>query len=378
MSVDDLSEQEVIDQFANIADRNSSYIDRKNTYKNEILESEGEDIESRLKAGIERDQKHDSLLRQTISAFLPDGEIHGSGWTFLGAEPLQELNVANADALFGNPDRNLAVIVECKTSVGRPTQALEQIYDAADEIWANYDHLTDEIGMEIDELECAICVPSVHDRRIADQIEAHEQNGNDREKVFVWRVHYYDGELLDLYTEIDTRSGRDATHDSQLATLLLGGVDITHSRQVVPAIFPSSHLEVIMEEIYSSIIETRIIDEYPIRHFTDTELKEELTSQKNLPHYDAERIGDRIFEKLVSRSLNFGLIEEISSSDTELEIGPNEQCFKFKVRGKSPKTILKKLQEKYISGAIKRKADIKAKRRVLSEFDDEQSFLDDY
>lgn len=381
MTADDLSEREVIDHFEKIVDNNSSYLERKSRYKSEILSNEDqcELIRTRLRDGIDRDQKHDNLLKQTISAFLPGGPIESeTGWTFLGAEPLSEENLANADALFGNPDRNLALLVECKTSDNRPTNSLEQVYDAADRVMENKEYLSEKIGMEIEELECAICIPSVADRRIINEIETHEREGRDQERIFVWRIHYYDGETLDLYTDIDTRTGRELTHNSELANVLKSGVDLTYGRQVMPAFFPSSHPEVIMEEIMGIILEKRLIGDTSLRYFTGNELLAELSSQENLPHYDAEIIGERLYQDLIDRCKRFDLIEEIPESESKLEGDEDDTYYKYRVRGKSVDTILSNLRDRYIEKAIERQADIKAKRRVIDDFDAEQSSLDQF
>lgn len=379
MTADDLSKGEVIERFGQITDINSAYSERKEEYKRTILSEEEGAIRDRLESGLEQDKKHDNLLKQTISAFLPGGSIESeTGWTFLGAEPLSEQNLANADALFGNPNRNMALIVECKTSVSRPARALEQIYDAAENVRENTDHLSEKIDMEIEELECAICVPSVVDRRIISQIEEYEEEGQNREQVFVWRLHHFDGETLDLYTDINTRTDSEMTHNSELASTLSAGVELTYSRQVMPAFFPSSHPEVILEETFSSILESRLIDEKPVRQFTSSELLSELTSQKNLPHYDADVIGERLYEDLLKRCKKFSLIGEISSNETELEGSEEETFFKYNIRGKSPETILANLRERYMGESVKHYADVEAMRKVIDEFDEEQSSLGDF
>ncbi|WP_132060295.1 hypothetical protein [Halorussus amylolyticus] len=379
MTADDLSEGEVIRRFKQISEKNSEYSERKEEYKREVLAQEEEEIRDRLEKGIQRDKKHDNLLRQTISAFLPGGPIEReTEWTFLGAEPLCEQNLPNADALFGNPERNMALLVECKTSLSRPTQALKQVYDATENIRDNLDYLSEKVGMEIDELECAICIPSVVDRRIISQIEEHEEQNQDREKVFVWRIHHFDGETLDLYTDIETREDGEMTHNSELAPILNAGVELTYGRQVMPAFFPSSHPEVIMEELFSSIIENRLMDDKPFRHFKGEEIQSELTSQKNLPHYDADVIGERIYSELIRRFKEFNLISELSSSETDLEVDENECVFKYQVRGKSPDTVIANLRKRYLNRAVEDQAEIKAKRQVIDEFDEEQSALADF
>lgn len=371
---------DVVSDFEYIVSRNPSYEEIKEEYREEVLEDteDGGQIRQRIEAGIENQRKHDNLLESTISVFLPEGPIHSpSGWVFLGAEPLSELNVPNADAIFGNPEQNVAVIVECKSGLSRPGQALNQIYDAADAVRDYQDELEENIGMSIERLECSICVPSYYDDRIAREIESHETDGIARERVFVWRLHYLgEEERLDLFTRINTRDPGDDTHDNQLAQILNGGIEITKERQATPSFFPGSHLYRVMEEVFSQIMQVRLMDNASIRHFGGEEVIERLTSQRHLPHYDAETIGARIFSELMELMLDFELVTEIRPSDTELE--GDGDFYRYKVSGRSLGTILSNLKERYIEQAVEKEIETQAMERTLEQYDEEQRQLDDY
>ena len=231
--------------------------------------------------------------------------------------------------------------------------------------------------MEINELECVICIPSTDDSRIAREIEEQERNGNDRQRVFVWRLHYLqDGEQLDLFTRIDSRDSGEATHDNELTSLLRAGVDVGGESQITPSFFPSSHLFQIMETSIAALLERRKVDGGPIRHFSGEELLQMLTDQRHLPHYDAEEIGARIYRSLMDRLLKFDLLTEISDSDTELD-GAGDY-YRYRVTGRSISTIISNLKEKYRDQYIDWKIDLQAMRRTIEEYDEEQSTLGDY
>jgi hypothetical protein len=380
MSVDELDDDEVRNRYATIVDRIPSYEERKETYQEE-LQNDDEVVDTAKKevdASIRSNAKHDNLLTSTISAFLPGGSIQQeTGWTFRGAEPLSEYNEPNADAIFCNPDRNIALVVECKTSLSSPGGALTQIYDAAEAVRDYKDELSANIGMKIDHLETAICVPSYLDEQIAHRIEEEERNGEAEERVYVWRLHYLkEGERLDLFTGFNNRTKSEATHDSELSQVLNSGIEITKERQATPSFFPSSHTFHIMEASFSQILKRRVQNEGPLREFTDAELRDILTSQRHLPHYNAEDIGDRIFNGLIDRLETGNLITSIDSEDTELTGG--DEYYRFRVRGRSIETVLKNLQEKYREEAVGEKLEIKAMRKVIEEFDDDQSSLGDF
>ena len=380
MTVDELNADEIREQYGDIIDRVSSYKEQKVEYEDEF-QSDSEIVENarkEVKAGIRNGRKHDNLLMATISAFLPNGSIQQqTGWTFRGAEPLSEYNEPNADAIFCNPDRNIALIVECKTSLSSPGNALTQIYDSADAIREYRTELSENIGMEIERLETAICVPSYLDEQLAQRIEHEEQNDDALEQVYVWRWHYLKkGERIDLFTSFDNRTASEATHDSELTQLLNSGVEISKERQATPSFFPSSHSYHIMEGAFSQLLKKRIQNEEPLREFSDTELHNILTSQRHLPHYNANEIGSRIYDGLMNRLKSDNLITTIDQEETELTEG--EKFYRYRVRGRSVETVLENLKKKYRSKAVDQKIEIKAMKKVVEAFDEDQSSLDDF
>lgn len=380
MGLDDLDDGEVRDRYHRLVEHNPFLRDIKDEREAELRDDEDtvEVARKEINAGINQQKKHDSMLTSTISAFLPGGPVEQeTGWAFRGAEPLSEENEPNADAIFCNPDRNLALIVECKTSVASPGQALTQIYDAAEAIRDYRDELSDHIGMQIDELETAICVPSYHDEQVAHRIEEEEANGDAKERVYVWRLHYLqEGEQLDLFTSFANRTRSEATHDSELSQLLHSGVELTEQRQATPSFYPSSHIFQIMESVSAQLMRKRIQEDQPLRDFTEKELRDILTSQRHLPHYASEEVGNRIFEGLMDRLAAYSLIREIDAADTDLRTG--DEYYRYAVRGRSVETVLKNLKEKYREQALDAKIGLKAMRAAIKQFDEQQRSLDDY
>jgi hypothetical protein len=395
MDVEELDEDEVVDLYEYIIDREPSYATIQEQYVETIWEESDDGAEARadIDKGIRDAQRHDNLLTSTISVFLPERTVHTeTGWKFLAAEPLSELNERNPDLIIGNPGRNLAVIVECKGGLSRPGRALTQLYDAADTVREYQEELETNIGMEIHDFECVICVPSTADFRIAREIERQERESDDagedgdddgeelqvaRERVFVWRLHYLmDGEQLDLFTKIDTRSPGEETHDNQLAQVLQGGVDITMDEQATPSFYPSSHLYRVIEEVFSTVLTMREASDDPLRHFAGDEVLDILTDQRHLPHYDANRIGARMHSELIDRLLDFDLITPIDADDTELD--GDGDFYRYRGRGQSRGTILNELCEGYKEAAVEWEIELEAMRRTIGQFDDDQYRLGEF
>jgi hypothetical protein len=380
MDLDDLDEDEVRDYYTRVVEQNSFLRELKEKYESKFRDDEEAVTTARkeVSSGIDQAKKHDSMLTSTVSAFLPGGPIEtDTGWVFRGAEPLSEYNESNADAIFCNPNRNMALIVECKTSVSSPGNALNQLYDAAQAVREHEDELSEKIGMPIDDLEAAICVPSYHDEQIAHRIEEEEKNGDAEEHVYVWRLHYLqEGERLDLFTSFTNRSQSEATHNSELSQLLNRGVEITKKRQATPSFYPSSHTFQIMEAAFAQILKNRINTDDPLREFADVELRQILTSQRHLPHYSPDTVGARIYEGLIDRLLADNLITQIEAADTELTNG--DEYYRYRVRGRSVETVLNNLKSDYREQALNRKLEFKAMEAAINEFDEKQRSLDDY
>lgn len=380
MSAEDMDDEEVVNLYEYIIDREPFYGEVKEGFVEKIWEEtdEGSEVRTRIERGIREAKRHDNLLESAISVFLPGGTVHSeTGWKFRGAEPLSELNVPNPDLIVGNEDRNLALIVECKSGLSRPGQALNQLYDAADAVREYKDELEANIGMEFDAFECAICVLSTDDIRIAREIEAHERKDDARERIFIWRLHYHEeGEQLDLFTRIETRSPGDETHDNQLAQVLRSGVDISKDEQATPSFFPSSHLYRVMEEVISTILTSREANGGPLRHFSGEEVLDILTDQRHLPHYDANRIGARMYSELMERLLQFDLVTTIGADDTELE--GDGDYYRYRGRAQSRGTILNNLSERFKGGAVEWEIELEAMRRTIDQFDEDQSRLGEF
>ncbi|MFC6952880.1 hypothetical protein [Halorubellus litoreus] len=380
MELDDWSDDEIRDYYDSLVEENSFLKELNEKHRTKIREDEEavEVARKEAESGIERSKKHDSMLTSTISAFLPGGPIEReTGWSFRGAEPLSERNEPNADAVFCNPERNIALLVECKTSLSSPGKALTQIYDAADAVREHRREVSEKIGMQIEEIETAICVPSYLDEEIAQRIEHEERNGDAEEQVYVWRLHYLqEGEKLDLFTSFADRTRSEATHDSELSQLLNSGIEISKERQVTPSFYPSSHAFQIMEAAFAQLLKRRMKDDGPLRDFTAEELRAILTSQRHLPHYAAEQVGERIFDGLMERLRSAGLVKEIDAGDTDLNDG--SEFYRYRVRGRTVETVLSNLDAKYREDALDRKLELEAKKAALSEFDERQSSLEDF
>jgi hypothetical protein len=361
-----------------IISRHPRWEETKDKIKKELLgESPGseDEIRPRIREAIEAEKDHDELLQSTISVFDPRGRVcEETGWRVLASEPLAEENLPNADALVGHLDRNRAILVECKTGMTRPGSALEQLFNAAEAVRKNSDYLAEKTGLTIDTVECVLCVPSSLDWRAANVIEEYERDGRAREQVYIWRLNRFRGEILQVYEDIDTRSGSETTHNHELADVLSGdGVRVSGESEVTPAFFPSSHLANIIEVVFAEVLWEREREGEPVTSFTREELTKVLTSTNNLLHYDAEEIGIRIQQEVLPRLLRYGLIEPREEDD--VNTGENDpdalEEYQFGVSGRTTETILANLKKEYFGCEVDDLAERMARREAVDRFKEE-------
>lgn len=119
-------------------------------------------------------------------------------------------------------------------------------------------------------------------------------------------------------------------------------------------------------------------DNLDTRQFTRGEVKAEINTPRNVPHYDIEPVAEHLTSKIVSDLLEYNLIKQINPSKEGY--GSQTELFEIrgKVDGKRPETIRNNLQKEYKRMWIQSRAECKSRRRAVENFEDKQSGLGDY
>lgn len=378
---------DVADIYAYIEEHYPRWRDRKEEIKEESLgQTEGAEnvIKKRIEKAIKTEQNHDDLLDSTITAFGPTSVIYDeTGWKLLGTEPLYEVDssLRNPDAIIGHSNRNTIVTIECKSGLTSPQNALKQIRDAADIVLEYADHLEEKTGISFNSVERVLCVPGQIAWRAVDTIETEEREENPAEPIYLWKLHRFQNETLQLHQQFNTRSTSVSAHESRLTEMLSGdGIAIADCPLLTPSFFPDSHPFTIMEHTFSEILWNRTGDETgSIRRFTRAEIHNFINNQQNVPHYSTDVVADIVTEELLSKLLDFGLIDEVDSAEEGM--GSSVDLYSYnddRVPGQSLDTILNKLKSEYQSELIERKAEQEAIEQTVDEFLDDQSSFDDY
>jgi|GEM_PF-2932173 len=380
-------DDDVADIYAYIEDNHPRWRDRKEELKKESL-GQTEDTENvirkRIEKAIKTEQNHDDLLDSTITAFGPTSAIFDeTGWKILGTEPLYEIDpgLQNPDAIVGHDDRDTIVSIECKSGLASPRNAIDQIRAAADVVLDHADYLENKTGISFDSVERVLCVPGQKAWRAAEAIDEEEEQKDPDERIYLWKLNRFQDETLQLHQQFDARSRSESTHDSRLAEMLSGdGIPIADCPLLTPSFFPDSHPFSVMEHTFSEILWNRTGEQNgSIRKFTRTEVHDFIDDQQNVPHYDTEIIADMLAEELLSKLLDFGLIDEFDPSEEDM--GSSVELYGYdedRVPGQSMDTILNALKEEYQNERIERKAEREAIERTVQEFLEDQSSIDDY
>jgi len=340
-------------------------------------------IQKRFDRAIETAQGHDDLIESTITAFGPRSEIYGeTEWHLRGVEPLYEVDpeLRNPDIIIGHDDRDALVTVECKTGLSSPQSALGQIRDAAEVIDDHHDYLSRKAGCSFERIERVLCVPAPMADRAVAAIEQEERDDDPDEPIYLWKVYRFEGETLQLHTDFDTRSEAESSHNNRLTEMLDGeeGVATADVPKLTPDFFPETDPYVIMETVFAELLVSREMSDASIRRITRDEVYDYLNDQRRIPHYEVDVIAEMLCDDVLSKMIEFGLIEQTGSEDGVADDIETYEYVDPPISGTSSDRILSNLTSEYEEEWIERKAEHEAREEVVAEFRDEHTELSDF
>lgn len=340
-------------------------------------------VQKRFRRAIETAQGHDDLIESTITAFGPRSKIYAeTGWHLRGVEPLYEVDpeLRNPDIIIGHDDRNTLVVVECKTGLSSPQSALKQIRDATEVIHDHHDYLSRKAGCSFERIDRVLCVPAPMVDRAVNAIEKEERENDPDEPIYLWKVYRFEDETLQLHTDFDKRTETKSSHDNRLTEMLDGqeGVATADFPKLTPDFFPETDPYVIMETVFAELLVSREASDASIRRITRDEVYDYLNDQRRIPHYEVEVVAEMLCDDVLSKMIDFGLIEETESEDG---IADDVETYKYAdppISGRSSDRILSNLTSEYEEEWVERKAEQEARKEVVAEFRDEHAELSDF
>lgn len=384
----DGDEENPASRYDAIVKANPSVKEDKKEIKNSLLGKDGSDnvVENDITRAIENDQSHRELLTSTISAFGPNSTIYDeSGWRVLSAEPLWEVDssLRIPDAIIGHDDRDMIIAVECKTGLSNPQNTLQQIREGAEELLNHRKYLADKTTVEFESVERVLCVKGALSDRAKDAIDTEIEEQDDDEDyppIYLWKLHMFEEENLQLHTHFDNRTVTESTHNNRVSEFLgSSGIDVASCPLLDGSFYPESEMYNVIEKLMFDVLHKRDVSEdLDTRQFTRGEVKAEINTPRNVPHYDIEPVAENLTSKLITDFLKYNLIKQINPD--KQGYGSQTELFEIrsKVYGKRPETIRDNLQNEYKKEWIQSKAEWKARRKAVENFEDSQRGLGDY
>lgn len=322
-----------------------------------IFERNSEECKKVARDEITIDLRHTTIVNICAFAFSESGPLVSTGYHYITVEPLYKFRGEKGNKIFDlviyNKDQKRAILIECKSSIGRPKDVLKDLKDQIDNAIAHKSELEEEIGGAIDDMEFVIFGPSQDIEEIGKIIN--------NETVCLWTVDLFQF-TIKLFNFSGSNNGDETAKlirkcqlhkDENLRINLYKKVE---SRGQIDGlqVTPSSHMCRIISRVFARIAQDVLFrSTEQEKRFWLHELKEIV--RKELPTIDAESI-DRISETIYNIGAKLKLIE----ANVTLPVNANDPVFNLKISARSPKTIEQNIQEKYIENECEEKTPAKS------------------
>lgn len=376
MSAEDLSRQEVIKRYKAI--ENAHFSDRKEAHFEHLrdLETDTGELETQYSNQLRASKQRDEILKTLISAFLPTSRIASeTGWKFKAVLPLPEMDGESPDVVFGKPQTGGVILANSLPERERPRTTISRLGEAVTLVSENRHTFSEEIEMDINEndIRCVLCVPEKSDQRAGEALEEMEAENELSTTIDIWRVDGPNSERIDFYTTIGAQTDGGDIWDN-LDEILRRGLEVAKDMHALPDFFPNSHHQLIAEHTVGEIVQCRLRDDAAKTHFSNTDFKKYL--QETLSYSGAGDLTEEQCTELLQRWSGMELIEDLTPSQTDLEEG--DDFYRFDVESRGAGNVMKEVKSMYKGLAIDYHLEIQAMRKVLDEFDEQQSSLSEW
>lgn len=286
--------------------------------------------------GIEIDRKHREILNSCIYPFTQKGSLAKTGYHFIRAAPLMELDIQNMDfLLFKKAERaSTAILGECKGTVTKPSKVINEVHERKKAVMDNMDYIRNDY-LSLEEkcklrLEFVIAVPS---HESADMMSKVIDMGG---HIIIWHAPLTgDPKISMVYPPKKIKIQQESMiHGDKLLKESLRNAP---SNRRAFNVFPQGHP---VSKLYP-LVYTSSPGESGLEINKDT-IKSYLIEQDlfYLKEDEIIKITDYIFT--LGESIDF------------LEKLPEGGNYKIKGRGVKKDTIVRSLEEKWISYQIER------------------------
>lgn len=316
-------------------------------YKRE-LNAQKEIIGSNIKS----DREHLRLVNFCVSPFLYNGTIAAeTGYLFVRVEPLLKLGIKNFDIAIYNKNSKVIVLVECKSSIARREEEINNVVSAAETMFANKKRLEELLGDTIIQIEAAICTNAAYVSKVREYISDKDL------PLGLWLADQGVSRLLlemqGKDTKVEIEKGR-CPHDGKLARLLIDGVISTGVRAI--PFLPSSHPCTLLEEITPLLHLALVRNSFERFHLSD--LHTVLKVEGSLLNVTDDELWE-LSEFVVKKGSDPGIFHDCSASVNALK----DKEFEISVRKASMRSMTEDVRKKYVDfHAIKKAEEISGQK----------------
>jgi hypothetical protein len=294
-------------------------------------------LEKSKKAAIEIERRHRDLINSCVFPFTNKGSLASTGYKYIRAAPLNELEVPNFDfLLFKQTDRfRIAVIGECKSSISNYKSIVREIQERASIVEQNLDYIK-KIYLKLSEskslfLEYVVAVPTNDAVEMLNEII---ENGGGQ---IIWQISITGNpEISIAFPARNISIPRDSMmHKDPQLNSALDPSKHTQSNSNAFSIFPQCHTYL---KLCSLIRSARSGDSGLVVS------REEL---KNVISQDLFYMDDTYIDNETAQLLLNG--KEIDF----LEWIETDDIYKIKARGNRRRILEEQLEEKWIKYQLK-------------------------
>lgn len=380
MKVEGLEWQEVLDRYQKVKSQNEHWVERKEHYEEEIEDADEtlEGIRTEYRNESKASQEHTERLKTIVSAFLPGNDIADrTQWRFKTIRPLKSMDGESPDVVLLKPETGGLFVATLLRKRERPITAVHRLEEATITVRNHPRLLQDEMdGKSFDErkVEPVLIIPESADKDTVEMIEEREQSGQHSEKPYIWKITKTKKEEIKAITQIEGRSEDECLPEGELGRLLEEGIEVAKTAHSLPDFFVDSHHQTYAEKTVGRMVQTRMKDGAQVTHFSSKDLKRYF--RQTLSASRSEDLAGKKVSEMIRRWKAMGLIEPITESQSRLDDGSD--YYRFDVDTNRGPNTMSKVKDEYPSYAIQFDVEIEAMRRVLEEYSEEQSSLEEF
>lgn len=312
---------------------------------------------------LERDKRHQNLVKLCAKAFAETDLSLKTGYEFYFTEPLVEFSEEkegnkNFDLLLFDEGTQHGIFVECKTSIPlKGKSILAAIKQKIDLIREKLSYFSDILGLPIDlnRIEFVLCVYDIDSRKILDSMNTRiDEKLKDPHEIKLW-IYRPHSQRIQLYQHHEHQN-------PNLTKMLLHGFgeEDLRSQFELPFCLSTHHYRIILlaivGECYIKNLNAGIVDPKIIKRADIFEVLDRKISL-GMSHEQKNELISRKISQVVKYGEKYQIFEAI-----------NEEEIKLNCKGIRLDLVKRNIEEKFFKRWIEEKSERDAEKNALEVF----------